>query len=267
MIEQSREVTPSNDQSAALELVRVTMLFFPGGAVVEAINDVSLRIARGSFKAIMGPSGSGKSTLLHVLAGLTRPDQGQVFVEGRDVTSMTDHQATVFRRRNIGLVFQAFNLIPTLTARENILLPALAEGNAHEMGQRLESLLDHLGLQHRGRHRPDALSGGEQQRVAIARAMILGPTVLLADEPTGSVDSAAGQAICRLLQSLCRDHGRTILVVTHEPTVALWAERVIVLADGRIIGDFPVDQSGDAHRLAALYHDLVGSVLSGRIVK
>ncbi|MBN2292668.1 MAG: ATP-binding cassette domain-containing protein, partial [Pirellulales bacterium] len=159
----------------------------------------------------------------------------------------------------IGLVFQAFNLIPTLTAEENILLPALADGHIDGADDRLNKLLTRLELDHRRRHRPDALSGGEQQRVAIARALIAEPSLILADEPTGSLDSVTGQSICRLLQELCKQQNRTIVVVTHEPTVAVWAERIVVLKDGQILTEFPTSQFGDVHDLAAHYQDIVST--------
>jgi putative ABC transport system ATP-binding protein len=208
----------------------------------------------------MGASGSGKSTLLHVMAGLTRPDAGQIVVDGQDLSAMSDYRLTLFRRRHIGLVFQAFNLIPTLTAQDNVLLPALADGRAGLVDDQLDALLTRLGLADRRRHRPDALSGGEQQRVAIARAMIGSPSIILADEPTGSLDSVTGQSICRLLQELCKEQGRTIVVVTHEPAVAVWAQRIVVLKDGRILTEFATAQFQDAHSLAAHYQDIVNNV-------
>jgi len=155
-------------------------------------------------------------------------------------------------------VFQAFNLIPTLTAEDNVLLPILAGGGGERtIGPQLDNLLGRLGLTDRRRHRPDALSGGEQQRVAIARAMIAEPSILLADEPTGSLDSVTGQSICRLLRQLCKERGRTIVLVTHEPSVAVWAERIVVLQDGRILTEFLTADFRDAHALAAHYQDIV----------
>jgi putative ABC transport system ATP-binding protein len=211
---------------------------------------------------VMGASGSGKSTLLHVMAGLTRPEDGSVAIDGRRLAEMSDYELTLFRREKIGLVFQAFNLIPTLTARDNILLPLLAgpRGRLREREGSLATLLDRLELSHRARHRPDALSGGEQQRVAIARAMIADPSIILADEPTGSLDSVTGQAICRLLQQLCKEQGRTIIVVTHEPAVAVWSERIIVLKDGQVLTEFPTESFRDVHQLAAHYQDVVNNV-------
>jgi putative ABC transport system ATP-binding protein len=240
----------------------LTKRFRQGHTTVEALRDVSLKIARGEFVAVMGASGSGKSTLLHVMAGLTRPEQGTVAVDGKDLAAMSDYDLTLYRRRKIGLVFQAFNLIPTLTARDNILLPLLAGGDrrASDGDGLLDELLTRLDLSHRQRHRPDALSGGEQQRVAIARAMIADPSIILADEPTGSLDSVTGQSICKLLRELCKEQGRTIVVVTHEPAVAVWAQRIIVLKDGRVLTEFATEQFHDVHHLAAHYQDVVNNV-------
>jgi putative ABC transport system ATP-binding protein len=246
---------------------RVTKRFRQGDTVVEALRDISLTIERGEFVAVMGASGSGKSTLLHVMAGLTRPDEGRVAVDGQDLSAMSDRQLTRFRRRHVGLVFQAFNLIPTLSAQDNVLLPILADGRGGLADGRMESLLGRLGLAQRRRHRPDALSGGEQQRVAIARAMIGEPSILLADEPTGSLDSVTGQSICRLLRELCREQGRTIVVVTHEPAVAVWAERIIVLKDGRVLTEFLTGQFRDLHELAAHYQDVVGATPAAEVQK
>ncbi len=237
-----------------------TKRFRQGDSFVEAIKDVSLSIEDGEFVAIMGASGSGKSTLLHVMAGLTRPEGGRVVVDGTDLAALSDARLTYFRRRKIGLVFQAFNLIPTLTAEENITLPLLIEGRDDLAGQRLDPLLDRLGLTARRRHRPDALSGGEQQRVAIARSLIADPALVLADEPTGSLDSVSGQNICRLLRELSDEQRRTIVVVTHEPSVAIWAERMVVMKDGRILTDFPTTDFKDAQALAIHYQDVVNPV-------
>jgi putative ABC transport system ATP-binding protein len=253
-------VNESNNRTAPpLCVERLTKRFRQGNAFVEALKDVSLTIDRGQFVAVMGASGSGKSTLLHVMAGLTRPDAGQVAVDGQKLAALSDYQLTLFRRRHIGLVFQAFNLIPTLTARDNILLPLLADGRSHLGDGPLDTLLARLGLADRQRHRPDALSGGEQQRVAIARAIIGDPSIILADEPTGSLDSVTGQSICKLLRELCKEQGRTIVVVTHEPAVAVWAERIVVLKDGRILTEFPTEQFHDVHQLAAHYQDVVNA--------
>jgi putative ABC transport system ATP-binding protein len=240
-----------------LQVDRIGKRFRQGSATIEALKDVSQVFARGEFVAVMGASGSGKSTLLHVMAGLTRPDAGSVQIDGRDLSAMSDRELTLFRRRRIGLVFQSFNLIPTLTAEDNILLPLLADGRAEFAVGRIDKLLARLDLTARRRHRPDALSGGEQQRVAIARALIADPSIVLADEPTGSLDSVSGQKLCRLLQEICREQNRTIVVVTHEPTVAVWAQRIVVLKDGEILSQFPTADIPDAHALAAQYQDIV----------
>ena len=237
----------------------LTKRFRQGETVVEAIRDVSLTIADGEFVAVMGASGSGKSTLLHVMAGLTRPDEGRLVIADTDLSGLSDAKLTHFRRRKIGLVFQAFNLIPTLTAEENITLPLLTDGRSGRIDERLDPLLDRLGLAARRRHRPDALSGGEQQRVAIARALITEPALVLADEPTGSLDSVSGQNICRLLRELCEEQKRTIVVVTHEPSVAVWASRVIVMKDGRILTEFRTNEFKDSQSLAIHYQDVVNA--------
>jgi putative ABC transport system ATP-binding protein len=249
---------PDDDSSGApVRVEGVTKRFRQGDSVVEALKDVSLTIEHGEFVAIMGASGSGKSTLLHVMAGLTRPEAGRVVIDGVDLAALSDAKLTHFRRRRVGLVFQAFNLIPTLTAEENITLTLLTEGRRDLAGERLDPLLERLGLSSRRRHRPDALSGGEQQRVAIARALIADPALVLADEPTGSLDSVSGQNICRLLRELSEEQDRTIAVVTHEPSVAVWAERVVVMKDGRILADFRTSDLKDAQSLAAYYQDVV----------
>jgi putative ABC transport system ATP-binding protein len=258
-IYKEHRVNESTNRTPPLCVERLTKRFRQGNAIVEALKDVSLTIARGQFVAVMGASGSGKSTLLHVMAGLTRPDAGQVAVDGQNLAAFSDYQLTLFRRRHIGLVFQAFNLIPTLSARDNILLPLLADGRGNLSDGPLDELLVRLGLADRQRHRPDALSGGEQQRVAIARAIIGDPSIILADEPTGSLDSVTGQSICKLLQDLCKEQGRTIVVVTHEPAVAVWAERIVVLKDGRVLTEFPTEQFHDVHQLAAHYQDVVNA--------
>lgn len=248
--------------SPPLTVENLTKRFRQGTVTVEALRGISLTVQRGEFVAVMGASGSGKSTLLHLMAGLTRPDQGRILVDGDDLSAMPDYQLTRFRRRRIGLVFQAFNLIPTLTAQDNVLLPLLADGRARDSEGRLHDLFQRLGLAERAHHRPDALSGGEQQRVAIARAIIGDPSIILADEPTGSLDSVTGQSICRLLQGLSKEQGRTIVVVTHEPAVAVWAQRIVVLRDGQVLTEFPTEQFRDVHALAAHYQDVVSVAMT-----
>jgi putative ABC transport system ATP-binding protein len=250
-----------NNGAPPLRVENVTKRFFQGDVVIEALRGVSLEVQRGEFVAVMGASGSGKSTLLHVIAGLTRPDEGRVLVDDVDLAVMSDRGRTELRRRRIGLVFQAFNLIPTLTAEQNILLPIFSDGRRAAEDGRLDSLMTSLALRSRRYQRPDTLSGGEQQRVAIARALVTNPSILLADEPTGSLDSVAGQQLCRLLKEQSEANGRTIIVVTHEPTVATWANRVVVLKDGCVLSEFGAAEFHDAHALAAHYHDVVGSSL------
>jgi putative ABC transport system ATP-binding protein len=252
-------MSASGSATRPLHVEHLTKRFRQGNTTIEALKDISLTIDRGQFVTVMGASGSGKSTLLHVMAGLTRPDAGAVEVDGQNLSVMSDAALTRFRRRRIGLVFQAFNLIPTLTARDNIVLPLLADGRSALADGGLDDLLKRLDLAQRARHRPDALSGGEQQRVAIARAVIGNPSIILADEPTGSLDSVTGQGICRLLKELCKQQSRTIVMVTHEPAVAVWAERIVVLKDGRVLTEFPTSQFADVHALAAHYQDVVSA--------
>ncbi len=243
----------------ALEVTDLHKAYAAGGTPVRALHGVSVSVGHGKFIAIMGASGSGKSTFLHLVGGLDGPTSGSILVEGSDLGRMTDRQRTLFRRRRLGIVFQAYNLLPTLTARENIALPALIDGSdAKEAKQRAQSLLELVDLTHRAGHRPDALSGGEQQRVAIARALMNDPAVILADEPTGNLDTQHGEAIWALLSRLVHDDGRTVVAVTHEPTGATFADRVIVLKDGQIVGEIEPEGEGHASLVAARYTELVG---------
>jgi putative ABC transport system ATP-binding protein len=219
---------------------------------------VDLTIPVGSFTAIMGASGSGKSTLLNVLAGLTGPDGGSVLIAGRDLAQMDDRALTIFRRQQIGIIFQAFNLIPVLTACENVALPLLLDGVARKDAQaRAMVALTKVGLAQRATHRPDALSGGEQQRVAIARALICDPALILADEPTGNLDSTNADLITGLLGELHRTDKRTVVIITHEARIAQHAQQVVVLADGRIRGTVATAEMGSAAELSRRYLALV----------
>jgi putative ABC transport system ATP-binding protein len=238
-----------------LSVEKVTKTFRQGDKRVTALASIDMEVRQGQFLAIMGASGSGKSTLLHLMAGLARPDSGAVRVNGADLAGMPDRELTIFRRRNIGLVFQSFNLIPTLSAEENIALPLLLEGrNGQAAKKKVGELVEQLGIGPRRTHRPDALSGGEQQRVAIGRALVSDPAVILADEPTGNLDSANSRAVCELLRDLSVIHGKTIVMVTHEPVVGVYAQEVAVIRDGRIVDRFGT-QGIDGHDLAAKYTD------------
>jgi putative ABC transport system ATP-binding protein len=242
---------------APLIVENASKQFRQGERTVRALNGVSLEVQQGKFLAIMGASGSGKSTLLHLMAGLTKADSGKILINGTDLATLRDRDLTLFRRRNIGLVFQAFNLIPTLTAEENVRLPLMLEGvNGQLNDAKVNDLLDQLGISQRKHHRPDALSGGEQQRVAIGRALISNPAVILADEPTGNLDSANSRSVCELLQSLSSDQNKTIVMVTHEPSVAAYAQEVIVLKDGRIVEQFETENH-DSETLAIRYQEAV----------
>jgi putative ABC transport system ATP-binding protein len=240
---------------APLVVDKVVKTFRQGDRSVTALSSITLEVQQGQFLAIMGASGSGKSTLLHLMAGLTNPDSGTVRINGTDLAGMPDRQLTLFRRRNIGLVFQSFNLIPTLSAEENIGLPLMLDGvNGIAMQTKVEGLLRNLGIVDRRLHRPDALSGGEQQRVAIGRALVADPAVILADEPTGNLDSASSRSVCELLRDLCLIHGKTIVMVTHEPVVGAYAGEVAVIRDGQLVDRFATDGL-NGHDLAAKYAD------------
>ncbi len=224
----------------ALEAEAVGVTFGEGATRVEALRGVSLAVPRGRLVAIMGASGSGKSTLLHLLAGLLRPTAGRVRVDGQDLGALDDDGLTRLRRRRIGLVFQAFHLLGVLTARENVALPLLLEGLPRATAlPRADGVLAEVGLAARAEHLPSALSGGEQQRVAIARALVAEPALLLADEPTGNLDSARGAEILGLLRDLVKRRGRTLVMVTHDERAAAVADEVVRLADGRRVDPAP----------------------------
>ena len=234
----------------------VAKAYKQGDRAVQALAGVSLNVERGQFLAVMGASGSGKSTLLHLIAGLTSPDSGRILINDVDISTMPDRELTLFRRRSIGLVFQSFNLIPTLSARDNVALPLMLDGkNGSGVDVKAEELLATLGLSHRSHHRPDMMSGGEQQRVAIGRALVSDPAVILADEPTGNLDSSSSKSVCELLRDLCAIHGKTIVMVTHEPSVAAFAQEVAVMRDGKLIDRFPTHHAGGTQELAMRYQE------------
>ena len=211
----------------------VHKVFHQGEAEVRAMAGVSLDIEAGAFVSIMGPSGSGKSTLLHLMGGLDLPTSGEVTLDGSSLSRMSDDEITLLRRRKIGFVFQFFNLLPTYTAEENVALPLLLDGlGRREVRPRVEAALEQVGLSHRRRHRPEELSGGEMQRVAIARALVIDPRVILADEPTGNLDTKTGEQVLDLLGAANRDRHCTIVLVTHDSRAAGHAERLVTLKDG-----------------------------------
>jgi putative ABC transport system ATP-binding protein len=222
---------------ATVRAVDVSKTYGEGEAAVKALCTVSLEVGAGEYLAVMGPSGSGKSTLMHLLAGLDKPSEGRVYIEGADITTMKDKDLTMLRRKRVGFVFQAFNLIPQLTAEENIVLPLTlarekANGNLH-------SLLEQVGLTDRASHKPTELSGGQQQRVAVARALITEPVVVFADEPTGNLDSKSSDEILSLLRKASDERNQTTVMVTHDAHAAGYADRVLFLADGKVVRDMP----------------------------
>jgi putative ABC transport system ATP-binding protein len=221
------------DAGVAVAAHNVTRRYGDGDSAVEAVRGVSLEVPAGQFTAIMGPSGSGKSTLMHLLAGLDRPNEGTVEIAGQDITSMGDKQLTLLRRKHIGFVFQAFNLVPTLNAVENVTLPLSIAGRKIDR-KWVDSVISRVGLDERRSHRPAQMSGGQQQRVAVARALVAEPTVLFADEPTGNLDSKSSAEVIDLLREASDAYGQTIVMVTHDPQAAEAADRVVYLADGRV---------------------------------
>ena len=227
----------------------LTRRYGEGDAAVDALRGVTLEVPGGQLTAVMGPSGSGKSTLMHILAGLDSPTSGRVEIGGTDITNMNDQELTLLRRRHIGFVFQFFNLLPMLTAEENITLPSAIAGEDPDSGW-VDELIEKVGLSDRRTHRPSELSGGQQQRVAIARSLIERPTVLFADEPTGNLDSSSSEEVLVLLRESVDSYGQTTLMVTHDAGAASIADRILFLADGSIVKD--VGRSDEAQILAAM---------------
>ena len=245
--------------AAILSIENLVKSFRLGDEVIWALNDVSLSIEAGKLVAIMGASGSGKSTLLHLTGGLDLPDKGRVVIEGHDLTQMSDRQRTLFRRRRMGIIFQAYNLLPTLTAAENVAVPLLVDDTpTAEIERRAAEVIKLVHLEKRIHHRPQAMSGGEQQRVAIARALLNDPAVVLADEPTGNLDSINAVEIWKLLRELAHELGKTVLMVTHEPAAASYADAAYVLKDGRMVGAIEELEPGNAALVAARYTQLAG---------
>ncbi|MFD5265523.1 ABC transporter ATP-binding protein [Streptomyces sp. NPDC058335] len=236
----------------AVQLTAVRRRYGPVDAGVTALDDVTLALPRGSFTAVMGPSGSGKSTLLQCAAGLDRPDAGSVRIGGTELTGLSERRLTLLRRERIGFVFQAFNLLPALTAEQNVALPLRLAGRRPGRA-RVREALARVGLADRGGHRPGELSGGQQQRVALARALITRPEVLFGDEPTGALDSTTGREVLALLRGMVDEEGRTVVMVTHDPVAASYADRVVFLVDGRVHGELTgVDAGTVAARMAEL---------------
>ncbi len=226
------ELTESAGLAASAEAVRKT--YGTGAACVVALDDVTIGIPRGRFTAIMGPSGSGKSTLMHCLAGLDTVDSGRLLIGDVELTTLDDKRLTRLRRDRVGFVFQAFNLIPTLTALENITLPSDIAGRRVDRAL-LDGVVDALGLRDRLRHRPSELSGGQQQRVACARALVGRPDIVFADEPTGNLDTRSGAEVLAFLRDAVREHGQTVVMATHDPVAASYADDVVFLVDGRVV--------------------------------
>jgi putative ABC transport system ATP-binding protein len=237
-----------------LEAKQIHKHYQLGQHTILALAGVDFSVEKGDFVAIMGPSGSGKSTLLHLLGGLDTPTEGEITLAGKQLSKLNEYETTIARRHNVGFVFQFFNLIPTLTAEENIQLPLIIDGkDPRKFAQHLDRILDLVGLADRRDHKPDQLSGGQQQRVALARALITEPAIVLADEPTGNLDSKSGTSIMELLQRSCRELNQTVIVVSHDPKAAAYADRVIFLRDGVIVHEYrPVASSSLSERLQVI---------------
>ncbi|MCL1996048.1 MAG: ABC transporter ATP-binding protein [Defluviitaleaceae bacterium] len=221
---------------AILEVNNLTKTYGKGDTTVTALGGVSFSVNKGEFVAIIGASGSGKSTLMHLIGGVDRPTSGNVIVDGKDIFESNESELAIFRRRNIGIVYQFYNLIPTLTTTENIMLPYLLDNRKPDQSK-LTSILDAIGLANRAEHLPNELSGGQQQRVSVGRALINDPALILADEPTGNLDSKSGREIIDLLKLANKQYNQTLLIITHDEKIALQADRIITISDGLILRD------------------------------
>jgi putative ABC transport system ATP-binding protein len=218
-----------------IELFNVTKIYHQGNNPVVALDGLTLKISKGEFVAVTGKSGCGKSTLINIIGGLDSPDEGQVMIKGEDITQMDDRRLTLFRRDQIGIIFQFFNLLPILSLKENIALPYLLKGNSDRLNETIDRLLHEMDLYGRRHHKPHELSGGEMQRAAICRALINDPELVLADEPTGNLDSASGRQVLDILRRLKNEKGKTILLVTHSQEGAATADRVLNMKDGKLL--------------------------------
>lgn len=217
-----------------LKVENLTKTYGSGESLVNAVDDVSFSVEKGEFVAIVGASGSGKSTLLHLIGGVDRPTSGKIFVDGNDISRMNDDKLAVFRRRQVGIVYQFYNLIPILTVEENITLPCDLDGRGVDR-ERLEMILDSFGLRARRKHLPNQLSGGQQQRTSIARALINNPSLVLADEPTGNLDSKSSEEVMSMLKMCNQSYGQTVIMITHNLDIAKQADRIITISDGKIV--------------------------------
>jgi putative ABC transport system ATP-binding protein len=246
---------------AVLEAREVSKNYQMGEVTVRALDAVGFSVEKGEFVAVMGPSGSGKSTLLHLLGGLDEPSDGEIVLAGEPISHLPDDEVTRVRRQKVGFIFQFYNLVPTLTAEENVALPLLIDGKSvAAYRDKILGLLEMVGLQNRQHHKPDQMSGGQQQRVAIARAFVNDPEIVLADEPTGNLDSKSGTAILELLRRSCDELKQTIVMVTHDPRAASYADRVVFLKDGRIVKQLHIDNHGgdleDIRHIMAVMREL-----------
>ncbi|MBE0447126.1 MAG: ABC transporter ATP-binding protein [Actinobacteria bacterium] len=235
-----------------VEAIELTKIYGEGASTVKALDQASIQIEPGEFVAIMGPSGSGESTLLHLMGGLDSATSGRITVEGNDVTTLKEDELARIRRQKIGFIFQSYNLVAVLTAEENVALPLLMDGcKDAEIKRRVDKAIQMVGLEKRGGHRPSQLSGGEQQRVAIARALVNNPGIVLADEPTGNLDSVTAEDVMGLLRRLRDENGQAIVMVTHDPKMAAYADRIVFLKDGKVIDEERLGGKIDQNHLAS----------------